>query len=429
VAGCSGGGEIASGPAGTGRVEGSLEIAAFQGGYGIDFYQAAAKEFESKHPVLKIKVEGNPRIWEQLRPRFIGGNPPDLCYPGWGMDHWALAEEGQLMAFDEALAGKPYEGEGTWGETFEPSILALGKLEGKQYVLPHFFNVLGWWYDPGIFTKNGWTPPKTYEELLALCAKIKARGIAPITYQGKYPYYMVEGMLLPWAMTAGGAEAVRAAQNLEPSAWKSPAMLRAAQMIAELRDKGFFQSGATAMSHTESQQEFLQGKAAMIPCGTWLHSEMKRVMPAGAKMEFMLPPVLAQGKGEPTNVLIGIEPWMIPSDANNPDAAVAFFKYMTSLEKAKQFVEEKGTLVAIRGSDRAQLPEVLVKPAAVFKNSNLVWAVQYRQWYPAFDAEIQNALTAMLNGELTPEAFCVRVEAAAEKTRRDPNITKHKVAG
>lgn len=407
----------------------SLEVAAFEGGYGIDFYQQCAKEFEAKNPGLKIKVWGDPRVWEKLRPRFVGGDPPDLTFPGWGMDHWALAEEGQLMDLSEALTQKAAEGDKTWGETFDPNILKLGQLEGKQYVLPYYVMLFGWWYDPKVFAANGWTPPKTWDELLVLGEKIKAKGIAPITFQGKYPYYMIDGMLLPWCQSVGGVEAVRSAQNLDPGAWKSEPMLKAAQMIDELNKKGMLQKGAVAMSHTEAQQEFLQGRAAMVPCGSWLYSEMKNVMPPNAQMEFFLPPSVTGGKGDPTGMMIGIEPWMVPSGAKNPADAVGLFKYMTSLSKAKEFVEKKGTLMAITGSDEVALPEVLKAPAKLFKQSKTVYAVQYRQWYPAFNTEIENALTAMLNGDIDPQGFCDRVEAAAEKTRNDSSIPKHKVAG
>lgn len=409
------------------KLEGELEVAAFKGGYGIDFFEARAKEFEEMHPGLKVKVWGNPRVWEQLRPRFIGGDPPGLTFPGWGMDHWALVEEGQLLQLDEAL--KAPVGDATWGDTFEPSILALGKLDGKQYVLPYYIMLFGWWHDPEVFATNGWSVPTTWDDLMALGEKIKAKGIAPITFQGKYPYYMIDGMLLPWCMSAGGKEAVDAAQNLEPGAWKSPAMLEAARRIDELNKKGFFQRGAVAMSHTEAQQEFLNGKAAMVPCGTWLYSEMREQMPPNAKMEFMLPPTLPGGKGDPTAIMVGMEPWMVPTQGKNHDAAIEFFKYMTSVENARKFVEEKGTLMAIKGSEAANLPEQLVIPAQKFAESKVVYAVQYRQWYPAFNTEIENALTSMLNGQLTPEAFCERVEAAAERTRNDKDIKKHKVAG
>jgi hypothetical protein len=32
----------------------------------------------------------------------------------------------------------------------------------------------------------------------------------------------------------------------------------------------------------------------------------------------------------------------------------------------------------------------------------------------------------MLNGQLTPQGFCERMEKAAEKTRNDKNVRKHK---
>ena len=402
-----------------------IEVSAFKGGYGIDFYQAAAKEYEAKHAGAKVTVDGNPRIWEQLRPRLVAGDPPSLMFPGWGMDHWALAEEGQLLQLDAALDGLAADGKTKWRDTFEPTLLKLGQKDGKQWVLPYYFVLWGWWYNPDVFAKNGWAVPKTFDDVLALAPKMKAKGIAPLTFQGKYPYYMLQGMLFPWAQSIGGASVLSDIQNLVPGAWKNPAVIRAVTMIKQLKDAGFFQEGAVGMSHTESQTEFLNGHAAMIPCGTWLESEMKSVMPPGAKLQFMLPPTVAGGKGDPTATMIEIEPWMIPTGAKNPDGAIDLFKYMTSLDKAKQFVREKGTMMAIKGSDETELPPSLVEPVKAFKASKTAASYLARQWYPAMETEIENALTSMLNGELTPEKFADRAEAAAEKTRADKSIAKH----
>jgi len=404
-----------------------LEVQAFKGGYDIDFYKQAADEYIAKKDGWSVKVEGGPRVWETLKPRFVQGSPPDLAFPGWGMDHWLLKEEGQLLALDEALDGKPYEGEGTWRDTFDPLILKLGQLDGKTWVLPYYYSVLGWWYDPEVFKKNGWTPPTTYEELLVLCEKIKAKGIAPITFQGKYPYYLIDGMILPWAYSFGGRELMNSLQNLEPGAWKNAGVLKAVQMIDELNKKGFFQEGATAMTHTESQTQFVTGKAAMVPCGTWLKSEMSNLMPAGAKLEFMLPPVLSYGKGEKSAVIIKTEPWMVPTKAKHPQEAIELFKYMTSLAKAKEFVQKKGTLMAIKGSDQVELMPELVKAAEAIRNSKDTYAALYREWYPSFNEEMEGAVTALLNGTETPESFCERMEKKAEEIRNDPNIVKRKL--
>lgn len=426
--GCSSGDKTsADGTSSSSTAVKELELQAFKGGYDIDLYAKAAKEFESKNPGIKVKVDGDPKVWERLRPRFISNDPPDLVFPGWGMDHWGLKEEGQLLALDEALDGKAAEGEGTWRDTFEPSLLKMGQQDGKQWVLPHFFSVMGWWYDPGVFKKNGWTPPRTWDELLVLGEKIKAKGMAPIVFQGQYPYYLIDGMLLPWANSVGGEQAVKDAQNLVPGAWKSPAMLRAAQMIDELRAKGFYLEGCLAMNHTASEMEFLKGKAAMVPCGTWLKAEMEKMMPAGSAMEFMLPPVVAGGKGDPSALLIKIEPWMIPSKGKHPQEAIELFKYMTSLSKAKEFVEKKGTLMAIKGSDQVKLMTELIAPAKAFKESKQVYADEFVSWYPSLKKEVENALTSMLNGQLTPLAFCERVEKKAEEIRADSTIPKHKL--
>lgn len=425
VWGCSGEGGSAGGTSADGKKV--VEVQAFKGGYGIDFYEQAAKEWAEKKGGVEVKVEGDPRIWEKLRLRFSGGNPPDLTFPGWDMDHWALAEEDQLEDLTTALQEKPWEGEGTWADTFNPQVLALGQLNGKQYVLPYYIMLYGWWYDPGVFEKNGWTPPKTFDELLVLGEKIKAKGMAPLTYQGKYPYYMIDGFLLPWALSAGGPDALKAAQNMEPGAWKSPAILKAATMIDELRQKGFFEEGALGLTHTESQTSFLNGKAAMVPCGSWLSSEMKDSMPEGAKMQYMTVPVVVGGQGDPSSLLIGIEPWMVPSKAKNKAEAIDLFKYMTSLPKAKEFVEKKGTLMAIKGSEQVKLPDILVEPAKAYSSSKFVWAVQYRAWYKKFNTELEGLMASLLEGKITPQQFCDSAEAEAEKVRQDKTVTKHKV--
>lgn len=407
-----------------GKIE--LEVASFQGGYGLDFFEYAAREYEKLHPDVKIRVWGNPRIWEQLRMRFVSGDVPDLCWPGWGMDVWALVAEGRVMEMDKYLETKAYGQDKTWRETFNQDLLDKGRFNGHYYIMPFNNNVFGWWYNVGMFEKHGWKSPKTYDELLVLCETIKKAGIAPITYQGKYPAYMLQGFFFPWAISAGGMQAFKDAENLKPGAWKSPAFLKAAEMIAELRNKGYFQRGAMGMDHTGSQMEFVLGRAAMIPCGTWLGSEMKKQIPEGFRMEYMNPPVLKDGKGDPNTVMAAAETWIIPKQAKHPDVAADFFKFMTSLDMAKEFVLQKNTLMSIVGSDEVELPTDLVLPAKYLREASATWDADYADWYKALNKATESALAALLNGEVTPAECIERMEKAAEAVRKDPSIPKHK---
>ena len=63
---------------------------------------------------------------------------------------------------------------------------------------------------------------------------------------------------------------------------------------------------------------------------------------------------------------------MVPAQAKNPEAGIALFKYMTSVDEAKKFVTAKETLMAIKGSDQVKLPDTLVEPAKLFKDSKTV---------------------------------------------------------
>ncbi|QYK52014.1 MAG: extracellular solute-binding protein [Fimbriimonadaceae bacterium] len=405
----------------------SVEVMIFKGGYGSDFFEKAAEEFTT-NTGIKVSVIADPRIDQQALKRFQVGDPPDLAYPGWRFDAWKAVQDGEVMDLTAAMKEPVFGGgSGTWGGSFEPGILKLGENGGKQMLMPYFYSLWGWWYDPDLFAEKGWKVPKTYQELLLLCQQIKGSGMAPITYQGQYPDYMTSGMLQPWIISAGGMDAMKACQNLEPGAWKSPAVIKSASMIRELRDMGYFQMGATALSHTEAQAEFINRRAALIPCGTWLYSEMKDSLPEGRRMQFMLPPVLSDGKGDPTAITVKIEPWLIAEKSTSKKEAVEFFKYLTSLEKAKQFVVEKGTLMSIKGSDEVDLPEYLKGAADSMKASKAPWSAQWKEWYPTFYKAVGDALTELVNGELSPQEFANKCEAEAEKLRKNDDIAKHKV--
>ena len=54
----------------------------FQGGYGMQWVYDTAAEFELAHDDITAYVWGNPRAWDQTRPRFLSGNPPDVF---WGI--------------------------------------------------------------------------------------------------------------------------------------------------------------------------------------------------------------------------------------------------------------------------------------------------------------------------------------------------------
>ena len=75
--GGSGGTKTAKNPFGV-AADSSTEAVIFNGGYGYDYVQFAAEQMQKQTKGLKVKVSPSTQIAQQLQPRFVGGNPPDL---------------------------------------------------------------------------------------------------------------------------------------------------------------------------------------------------------------------------------------------------------------------------------------------------------------------------------------------------------------
>ena len=56
--------------------------------------------------------------------------------------------------------------------------------------------------------------------------------------------------------------------------------------IYEMGKKGYFAEGLAALTHTQSQMQVVQEKAAMVSTGTWVENEMEEAAPADFKSGF-----------------------------------------------------------------------------------------------------------------------------------------------
>src|SRR3954470_24575921 len=121
------------------------------------------------------------------------------------------------------------------------------------------------------------------------------------------------------AAKLGGPDVLTAVDNLEPNAWHGDALKSAATAFAELAGKGYIMTGSEALSHTEAQAAWCQGKAAFIPCGSWLESEQKDVTPKGFDMVMgAVPPRTPSDKMGPAAIeAASSEAFIVPSKAKN----------------------------------------------------------------------------------------------------------------
>ncbi len=406
----------------------TLEVAVFEGGYGIEWHQSVARQYERLHPAVRINLWGDPRVDEKLKPRVLRRNPPDLA--SCNLPVWRLIVAGKLYPLDEALDSPAY-GQGiTWRQSLVPGVLDDFRYEGKTYAVPSNLGAWVCWYDQRQFRQHGWMPPRTWGEFTALCDQVKAAGVAPLAFQGKYPTY-AWATLLSLYQRLVPFDRWYAMQDLRSGAFTDPEFIRAARLLQEMAVR-YFEPGALAMTHTESQMEWVNGRAAMVFCGLWLKNEMKNAIPPGFEMACFPVPVVEGGKGDPRAVYGGgAESFFVFADAAHPKEAADFLKFVLSLEAAHDYVQRLDTLSPVKDCVKGiRISRELQSAVDVLDRSSRIFSDRLGDLYLEFSRTVlQQSLADLTAGKITPEEFGAQLEAGVDAVRRNPDIYKPPARG
>ncbi len=139
-------------------------------------------------------------------------------------------------------------------DTLRPGIVEMGQFDGNPpvWILYYAYTVYGVWYSQKALDSLDAQYPKTWDEMLKVCEKAKKKGMAGWTYAGKYPYYIPPFSLYPMIGKVGGREVLDAIDNLEPNAWKHPAVKTCFEAYYELYKKGYILKGTPPAWTTSS---------------------------------------------------------------------------------------------------------------------------------------------------------------------------------
>lgn len=415
------------------KVEPNAQIDAeyFSGGYGTDFLTYLDKLFETLHPGTKINAHMIQREQEQLQPRFVAGSPPDVIYNGGAGDLSVagLVADGQLEDLTPILKAPSLDTPGkSVQDTLIPGSQQNGMYGGKLYAIQFVSYYNGIWYSSSLFKKKGWTFPDTWDKMIAFSKEIKKAGMNPWTYQGKYPQYM-NTLLDAMIFHQSGWDAVLKIDNLEPNAWKQPAVKNAVEAIYELATNDFFMPGTSGLTHTESQAEWLKGNAVFIPCGTWLEREMLKLIPSGFDMVVQPVPKLSGDTQPPTSIEGAYSgDFIVPIKAKFPRAGMEVCRLLLSKAEATFFAEDVLSPMTVAGVSYANIKSTAFQSAQQMLNKaeGHVFNFRYGGWYQKLSTDESNQMGALLTKQIKPSEFMDKVQNTADQVAKDPSITKYK---
>lgn len=400
-----------------GNLKGDFEIQYFVGGYGDAWWKQAIDEFQALHPDLNIKQSAGPKINDQMKPRWLQGDPPDFVYiDGAGSNTRQMVQDDQLMDITDWLK----EAENVDGQNILELLIAQPEEyeAGKMHAIPFVFGSWGTFYDKSLFEEKGWEAPKDWQSFIATGERIQAESdMSVLIHTGVYPYYFNGALLDPMIVAMNGYDTsiVKRINALEEGVWKSDAVMKALEKIVEMRDKGFIDPGSVALNHTDSQMEFLQHKAAFIPTGLWVEGEMGTDVPDGFQFGFV--PSIGQDHGGKFVANPYVSTVAIAKKAKNPEAAKAFLQYIYTEKQAKAWAELSMAPSNIKADLSGTNATKLTIEAASFYSS-LDTIVSPEVVIPeALVTERNNATIALTEGKITPQEWVERMEKATAEAR------------
>lgn len=407
-----------------------LEAVIFKGGYGDQYAIDAEAVYKRRFPKATITHTGGQDLGKQLQPRFVSGDVPDLiCNAGAGALALApLVDNNQLMDLTPLLDAPALDGGGkTLRKTLLPGIVEQGSFQDKPRVLYYTFTVHGLYYSRSLFQKHGWTYPATWPEMIGLCQEIKAAtGMSPWTYQGKNPSYMLTPLIM-MAIKAGGPDVRKALDSLAADAWRSEPVKAAARAMYQLVEKKFIMPGSSGLTHIQAQTYWAKGRAAFIPCGSWLESELGKVTPQGFDMVIASTPSLSGSDALPQQAIRGMgnEGFIVPAAAKNPYGGLELLRILLSPDGSKNFTKQTQTLTSLAGytPEAAGTGLQSVRDALAASGDNTFhWS--YSGWYSKLQKEASAATSALMTGEINPDQWSDRCQKAADALRDDPSVPK-----
>ncbi|MEG0215215.1 MAG: carbohydrate ABC transporter substrate-binding protein, partial [Hungatella sp.] len=325
-------------------LEGTLKVAAFDGGYGTEMWKEVTDKFMANNPGVKIELTAEKNLEEVISPLMKAGDYPDIVYLATGRElalPETLIKDNAIMDITDVLSMTVPGEKVTVGEKIVPgftdTLVTNPYNDGKTYLAPMFYSPCGLWYDAGLFETKGWEVPTTWDQMWALADTAKADGISLFTYPvaGYYDAFMF-GLLTE----IGGADFYNKAMNYTDGIWETPEATQAFELVGKLAQymEPTTVGNANKDNFKKNQQLVLDDKALFMPNGNWIMTEMKDAPRAdGFKWGFMALPAMKDG-GDRCSFTFFEQMW-IPQQAENPELAKAFLAYMYSDEAAQIFAK------------------------------------------------------------------------------------------
>jgi multiple sugar transport system substrate-binding protein len=308
-------------------------------------WQDAFDQFEKANPDVDLKVTyvGEEAYKVQMS-GWLATDPPDVLswHNGERMAYFAKRGLLEDLSTDWQKDG--------WNQTYA-AVKPPSTYAGKQYAAPLGYDSYGFFYRKDLFEKAGISgEPKTWDEFLADCKKLKAAGIAPIAVPAKdswtlaawfdYLDLRINGYAFHEQLMAGEIPYTDPRVRKVYATWKT------------LIDDKYFVDNALSYDVDSVSPLLVNGQAAMMLMGTFFSAGLPEA--TRDKMGYFRFPVIdasvPMAEDGPVNIL------MIPEKATNKKDAHRLLAFMAQAKINGELAKGWGQLPSNNQAPEPQDP-------------------------------------------------------------------------
>lgn len=387
VAACAMATVTACGGSSSGGSSGTL---AFFSWDGEEIMSPIIKEFEAQNPGTKVEFSTAPPVAEYistLQARILSGTAADV---------FVIAAENKTNLLDNGAVTDL---------TDEPFMSKLNKFNKDTYAKEgrHYGASVASWgggiiYNKSLLANAGVTEfPKSWTEFQALCVKLKSQGV-------KYPFLeSVQAMPIVLAAFVGAKNAASGGKLDEDifsgkssfaSTWTEPLTV-----YDELYRKGLAPKSVVGLTGDQVRDEFISGRAAMIPAGPW---DVPAIRKGNAKLEFEMAPVPGMSGPQPYLAGAASPGWAINAKAKNPEAAKKFVAFLTDPKTVALY--NKQTAAITTTADFKPVIDDSLTPIVEPVRAGQIYLPQisWKKCQDALNLEATTQLQQMIQGKTGP---------------------------
>ena len=278
-------------------------------------YEEAIKVVTAAHPEIEFTWEAfeNQSYKTKIKAAVAADEMPDIFFT------WSCAFIGDFVDADRVYClDEEYK---NFASELNEKMLGNTTFNGKHYGVPLTMNIVGLFANMDLLKQVGYTEvPGTYDDFIACCDKLIAKGIIPFGCAGKETWCVTEYLESVIEKSCG-------AKTLDDifmgrASWNNKDVANAVDTFQAMVTNGYFDPNGMALSNDEVKANFMAGKYAFYMNGTWNCADFAANADFFPKVKVAEFPVIDSSKAKLGQLIGG------PSDTlavakNSKNAAVA----------------------------------------------------------------------------------------------------------